>query len=90
MHMPADSAILASLSDSAPEQRYPDARVAGRWGNRKLVEMKAVDSAYPLVGQVELRPAGQFGCASEFRAVADSSLLTSLGFEVVILHSLVM
>ena len=85
MHMPADSAILASLSDSARQSNVIQMRAMLRadGGNRKLVEMKAVDSAYPLVGQVELRPARPIQDALQnFGAVADSSLLTSLGLEV--------
>ena len=85
MHMPADSAILASLSDSARQSNVIQMRAMLRvdGGNRKLVEMKAVDSAYPLVGQVELSPARPIQDALQnFGAVADSSLLTSLGLEV--------
>ncbi len=55
-------------------------------GKAALVEMKAVDGAYPLFGQVSLDPPGTLAAAlaqsdGAFGAVADPLLLTRLGLK---------
>ena len=85
MHMPADDEIIASLSDNAIHSNVIQMRAMLRsdTGARKLVEMKAVDSLYPLVGEAELRPSLSVQDAlQDFGAVADSSLLASLGLQI--------
>ena len=52
-------------------------------GESQLIEMKAVDHAYPLFGSVDLSPAGSLGAALALRgghwgAVADRELLERL------------
>jgi len=85
MHMPADDAIIASLSEMASQSNVIQMRAMLRAenGNRKLVEMKAVDHAYPLVGQAELSPSQPVQKAlQDFGAIVDGSLLTSLGLTI--------
>ena len=61
--------------------------MAGAGGEQSLVDLKAVDAAYPLYGAVELEPAGDVHAAlakdeqGRFGAVADPALLTRLGLE---------
>jgi putative ABC transport system permease protein len=72
-------ATLGTVSQSA------DLRVMARFGDgRRLVELKAVDHRYPLVGTVQLEPAQDLGAALAVRdglpgAVAEAGLLDSLG-----------
>ena len=58
-----------------------------RGGKRTLVEMKAVDEAYPLVGAVGLAPAQPLAAALARRggawgAVVDANLLSRMGLEL--------
>ena len=59
------------------------ARPAAATGTRALVELKAVDGPYPLVGAMELDPALPLAEAlADSGAVADGNLLTRLGVGV--------
>ncbi|MFO1060932.1 MAG: ABC transporter permease [Dongiaceae bacterium] len=65
----------------------PGAQAAGAKARPVLVELKAVDGAYPLYGAATLRPDGALGAALARRdgawgAVADPALLQRLGLAV--------
>lgn len=58
--------------------------MAGARGERTLVEIKGVDARYPLVGELEMEPAGGLDEALEsrggsFGAVVDAQVLSRLG-----------
>jgi putative ABC transport system permease protein len=86
---PEQDAYLAdhSAALSRTVEMRAMARADGRRDDRGLVELKAVDDAYPLVGAVELAPAGTLAEALARRdgvwgAVAEATLLDRLGIGV--------
>ncbi|HVE77434.1 MAG TPA: FtsX-like permease family protein [Gemmatimonadaceae bacterium] len=82
---------LDSLLDSLARAGTPSARVTQfasmgvvvRTGNTRLVQVRAVDDAYPFYGQVTTDPAGRWAALRTGRAaLVDPSLLVSLDARV--------
>lgn len=81
---PGQRAVLAGLGRLS---EGAEMRAMARAGQSRLVELKGVDSAYPLVGRLELAPALPIAAALERRgdawgAVADPHLLENLGLKL--------
>jgi putative ABC transport system permease protein len=77
----AESGTLSQTTQMRAMARTADG------AKRSLIELKAVDRAYPLYGAVELSPAGELDAALAERdgrwgAVVDPSLLTRLGLKI--------
>lgn len=89
-HRPATDEQIAWLKENGTLSRVVEIRAMARrpdGGEQRLVEMKAVDAAYPLVGAVQLRGATGIDEAiarheGTFGAVVDQSLLARLGLSV--------
>lgn len=90
VHRPADAAERAFLEASGRVSAVAEMRAMARTVDgsaRTLVELKAVDDAYPLVGAVGLEPAIELDAAlagrdGTFGAVAEQSLADRLGLAV--------
>ena len=90
LHLPPDEELLAEVRAQAETSQIIQMRamlgtdVAGTFGSaRKLVELKAVDEAYPLVGEISLTPAQSLAAALDgFGAVVDPALLRATGLSV--------
>src|SRR5665213_2989515 len=86
-HRPADAAEHAFLAAQGEVAEIIDMRAMARsaaGASRSLIQLKAVDSAYPLYGAVTLDPPQALGAALAFRdgqwgAVAEAALLQRLG-----------
>ncbi len=84
-HREAEPAQLAHLAATGRVSRAGEMRAMARAGDqRALVELKAVDGAYPLVGGVALSSPGELDAAMALRdgawgAVVEPSLLARLG-----------
>ena len=86
-YRPADAAESAFLADSGRVSEIATMRAMVRTQNgdrRSLIELKAVDPAYPLYGAVALAPAQNLAAAlerreGEFGAVVDPTILDRLG-----------
>ncbi len=88
---PADAAQMAYLKAEAERlsaivQMRAMARPEGGVDSRALVELKAVDGAYPLVGALDTEPEAPLASLLEKRdgawgVVVDANLLTKLGVE---------
>ena len=86
----ADAAEHAYLARSGTMSEIASMRAMGRTldgGRRSLIELKAVDPAYPLYGEVALSPAQSLAAALEnrggvFGAAVDPAILTRLGLEI--------
>jgi len=89
-HRPATDEQIAWLEENGTLSRVVEIRAMARRPDgreQRLVEMKAVDAAYPLVGQVQLRGEADLDAAiarhgNAFGAVVDQSLLARLGLSV--------
>lgn len=90
LYRPATPAQLQAFADAGALSSVDSLRAMARSAdgkNRQLVEMKAVDGAYPLIGEVALSPAGALGPALAKRgdtwgAVADAEVLDRLGVKL--------
>ena len=86
-YRPADAAEHAFLARSGSLSETATLRAMARTpdgGRRSLIELKAVDAAYPLYGRVVLAPAQALGAAlgpsnGVFGAVVDRAILDRLG-----------
>ncbi len=89
-YLPATSAEIAALQDGARLSSVVTMRSMARpvaGGAPSLVELKAVDGAYPLFGTARLEPAGTIAEAlghdgETWGAVAEAALLSRLGLEL--------
>lgn len=89
-HRPATDEQIAWLEREGDLSRVVEIRAMARrvdGEDRRLVEMRAVDEPYPLVGAVELRGETDLDAAIAqrdglFGAVADASLMNRLGLTV--------
>jgi len=85
---PAERAWIDARGDvSVVTEMHSMARALTPAARRALVDLRAIDSAYPLYGTVELDPAGPLDAALAFRdgvwgAVADAALLRRLDMAV--------
>ena len=90
LHVPPDSTLLAEVAAQAKTSQIVQMRAMLGTGQtdegspaRKLVELKAVDAAYPLVGDVSLAPQQDLAAAlTAFGAVVDPALLRTTGLRV--------
>lgn len=100
VHREADSEQLAYLQDAGTVSRTVEMRAmarpadparpsaaAGERRSRMLVELKAVDAAYPLYGAVRLAPAMDLAAAlapegAAYGAAVDRTVLTRLGLSL--------
>ena len=89
VHRAAGDAEQAYLAANAAElSETVEMRAMARAGDaRTLVQLKAVDDAYPLVGRMELTPAASLSDALQIKdglpgAVADANLLSKLGIGI--------
>ena len=86
----ADAAEHTYLARSGAMSEIASMRAMGRTldgDRRSLIELKAVDSAYPLYGAVALSPAQGLAAALEsrvgvFGAAVDPAILTRLGLKI--------
>ncbi len=89
-YRPADPAERAFLARSGKLSEVASLRAMARnaeGGRPSLIELKAVDGAYPLYGAVSLSPAQPLGAAlarraDRFGAVADPAILDRLGLKI--------
>lgn len=84
-HTPPDSALIAELSSLGQSSDVIQMRAMLNTvdGRRKLVELKAVDNAWPLVGQVELSDGLTLETAlSDNNIVIDEALGRALGLMI--------
>ena len=88
LHLPPNEELLAEVSAQAETSQIIQMRamlgtaVAGTSGSaRKLVELKAVDEAYPLVGEISLNPAQSLAAALDgLGAVVDPACCRQLAY----------
>lgn len=84
-HREAEPAQLAHLASAGRVSRAGEMRAMARAGDqRALVELKAVDASYPLVGGIALEPAGDLRATlaprgGSWGAAVEPSLLARLG-----------
>ncbi|CAA7617483.1 putative ABC transporter, permease protein [Magnetospirillum sp. LM-5] len=87
-YQPVTDPQLAALKQWGTVSQGADLRVMARFGDaRRLVELKAVDRLYPLVGRVVLEPAQDLSTALAVQdglpgAVAEAGLLDALGISL--------
>jgi len=90
LYQPADSLQMQAFAAAGEVSAVDSLRAMARTVNgsaRELVEMKAVDGAYPLAGEMQLTPAGPLAAALAQRdgiwgAVADAEVLDRLGVKL--------
>src|SRR5689334_5465780 len=90
LYRPAEPSALQAFSTAGRVSALRTLRAMAKspaTGESQLIEMKAVDHAYPLFGSVDLSPAGSLGAALALRgghwgAVADRELLERLGLSL--------
>ncbi len=89
LYRPAGEAALKAFAAAGRVSAIRTLRAMARTATgaeRQLVELKAVDGAYPLVGQMQLSPPGPLDVALAFRdghwgALAERELLDRLGLK---------
>ncbi|ADE39662.1 protein of unknown function DUF214 [Candidatus Puniceispirillum marinum IMCC1322] len=83
-HTPPDAEIISMAEDYGTVSRVVQMRaMLQATDQRKLVELKAVDDKWPLVGNVDIEGASSLSVAlADKGVVADPSLLRSLGLEI--------
>jgi len=90
LHRPATDVQKAYMSRTAAVSEVVEMRAMARaleGHNRTLVELKAVDDPYPLVGSIDLQGGGELKAklarqGNSWGAVAERNLLTKLGLEI--------
>lgn len=89
MHRQTDAAESRFLHDAGRVSEIASLRgMARNAGNQTLVEVKAVDGAYPLYGAIDLEPAGPLAAAlarngaGVWGAAVEPGLLTRLGLKI--------
>ncbi len=90
LYRPADPSALQAFAAAGRVSALRTLRAMAKspaTGDSQLIEMKAVDQAYPLFGRVDLSPTGPLGDALALRnghwgAVADRELLERLGLSL--------
>ena len=90
LYQPADSLQMQAFAAAGEVSAVDSLRSMARTANgaaRELVEMKAVDGAYPLAGDMQLTPAGPLQPAlaqhdGVWGAVADAEVLDRLGVKL--------
>ena len=83
LHTPPGAEIIATASQFGTLSKVVQMRAMLQAGeSRKLVELKAVDNNWPLVGDAKIEPAGTLQDAlAQNGIVADGSILRSLGLK---------